>query len=62
MRTKYTTKIVIHYDDIQDLKMHLTTIREQTVQAVKSNPEEPETPIVFEGHGTDHEINTEVNY
>lgn len=50
-------EIKIHCQDISDLKMHLSIIREQTLFALKNNTEDKKDfSISYEGVGSKHVI------
>lgn len=40
--------------------MHLSAIREQLNQAIKTNPDDPESPIFYQGVGSNHTIEIKI--
>jgi len=52
----YKINIEITAEDVQDVKTHLSIIREQLLSAIKMNPNEPPSPHMYSGIHSGHSI------
>ncbi len=55
----YKITIVINAEDTQDVKTHLSIIREQTLAAIKLSAEHPTSPMHYSGINSGHSITIE---